>query len=389
MKRTMLIFLISLASFAAFANNDSILINSLIKDIASMQVKQYDGEFYPGMFYGFRECGGIPHNYVKDNNIFFTAVTAFCFKNILPYLSDANKSIVKNIVFKAASTYQNFQNTKGLPFYNFWASDGTFMPNSFYFKYLRPVFGQGEDADDTVMVLMSSENNDSSNRVAKKRMIGVSNLSRRKIISTFKRYRDIPAYSTWMGFKMTPDFDFSVQCNIMYFMFQKGLPLVKQDTATIQYLAEMVKNRYYKKRPAYISPYYVKTPVLLYHLCRLMGAIKIPKLEQYKGQLVADIRNELEESTNIMDQIILRTSLLRLNADAPSLDLQTIEEFEKSNQRKYIFFQARPAFSYPTPAKQVLLHFSYFNSYFYCPAYNKALWLEYLVEKGKKNPKSP
>ena len=138
-------------------------------------------------------------------------------------------------------------------------------------------------------------------------------------------------------------------------------------------------------RPVYISPYYVKTPVLLYHLCRLIGAFNIPILEQYKSQLVADIRSELEESNNIMDQIILRTCLLRLKAEAPPLDLKSIEEFEKSNQQKFIFFQARPAFSYPTPAKQILLHFSYFNSNFYCPAYNKTLWLEYLVEKNKNH----
>ncbi len=385
MKKNILILLLSLFSFSCFANNDSALINALVKNIALMQVKQYDGEFYEGMFYGYRQSGGAPHNYVQDNNIFFTAIAAFAFRNMLPYLSQDNKLIANSIISKAAATYPKFQNRAGLPFYNFWASDGTFMPNSLYFKYLRPIFGQGEDADDTVMILMSAENNDSSNRVAKKRMIGVSNLSRRKIISTFKRYRNLPAYSTWMGFKMTPDFDFSVQCNIMYFMYDKHLPFVKQDTATLQYLAEMVKNRYYLSRPVYISPYYVKSSVLLYHISRLMGAFNIPLLEQYKPQLAADIREELQKSTNVMDQIILRTSLLRLHENAPPLDLNSIEEFETSNQKKYIFFQARPAFSYPTPAKQILLHFSYFNSYFYCPAYNKTLWLEYLVEKNKRN----
>ncbi|GEO08117.1 hypothetical protein SAE01_06130 [Segetibacter aerophilus] len=348
-----------------------------------MQVKQDDGEFYAGMFYGTRECGGVPHNLQPDNNIFFTAITAFAFKNMLPHLNDQTKAVAKNIVLKASSTYPNFRNRFGYPFYNFWPTYAPIMPHTYYFKYLKVVFGQGEDADDTVMILMTSDNNDSVNAIAKKRMVGVSNLSRRRIISTFRRYRDLPAYSTWMGLKMTPDFDFSVQCNIMYFMLEKGLRWVSQDTATIDYITEMVKNRYYKKRPVYISPYYVKTPVLLYHLCRLMGAFKIPQLEVYKPQLIADIRKELEQSTNIMDQIILRTSLLRLQTDAPALDLNSIEEFEKSNQQKYLFFQARPAFSYPTPFKQIFLHWSYINYYFYCPAYNKTLWLEYLVEKNK------
>jgi hypothetical protein len=351
-----------------------------------MQVKQDDGEFYAGMFYGTRECGGIPHNRQPDNNVFFTAITAFAFKNMLPFLNGENRAIAKNIVSEAASTFPNFRNRFGNPFYNFWPTHSVIMPHTYYFKYLKGVFGQGEDADDSVMILLSAENNDSSNHVIKKRMVEVSNRGRKKIISTFKKYRNYPAYSTWLGYRMTPDFDFSVQCNIMYFILQKQLPSVKQDTATLELLAEMVKNREYLKHHVYISPYYVKSSVELYHIARLMGAFHIPELEAYKPQLIADIRQQLEVCTNVMDQIILRTSLLRLKAAAPSLDLHTVEEFEKSNQQKYIFFQARPAFSYPTPFKQVFLQWSYINYYFYCPAYNKTLWLEYLVEKNKRSP---
>src|SRR5690349_11712130 len=103
MKNIVFILFLSLFSISSFASNDSALINALIKNIASMQVKQYDGEFYEGMFYGYRESGGAPHNYVKDNNIFFTAITAFAFRNMLPYLSEENKSIARSIVSKAAS----------------------------------------------------------------------------------------------------------------------------------------------------------------------------------------------------------------------------------------------------------------------------------------------
>lgn len=383
MKKTAFLFLFTHFSSVSFAANDSTLINQLVKEIALMQVKQDDGEFYKGMFYSTRECAGIPHNLQPDNNVFFTAITAFAFRNMLPALHGENKAVAKDIISKAASTYPNFIDRFGLPFYNFWPTNSPIMPHTYYFKYLKGIFGQGEDSDDTVMILMTSENNDSTNRVAKKRMTEVSNRGRKKIISTFKKYRSYPAYSTWMGYKMTPDFDFSVQCNIMYFMLENQLPFTPQDTGTLQLLAEMVKNREYMKRPVYISPYYIKSSVLLYHVSRLMGAFTIPSLQQYRSQLVTDIQKELKESTNIMDQIILRTSLLRLKAPAPPLDINSLEEFENSNQQKYIFFQARPAFSYPTPFKQIFLHWSYINYYFYCPAYNKTLWLEYLVEKNK------
>jgi hypothetical protein len=92
------------------------------------------------------------------------------------------------------------------------------MPHTYYFKYLKGVFGQGEDADDTVMILMTDDNDDSANTVVKKRLVDVANKSNgRNIISTYKKYKDIPAYSTYLGTRMTPDFDFAVQCNILVF----------------------------------------------------------------------------------------------------------------------------------------------------------------------------
>ena len=364
-------------------NNDTALINDLIKNIAAAQVTT-NGEFYKGMFPSFRECGGAPHNYQPDNNIFFTAIGAFALKKMLPKLSTANRSIAEQIIKNAATAYPYYKNQFGDPFYNFWPAHSPILPHSYYFKYLKSVFSQGEDADDSVMILMTRDNDDSANAILKQRLIEVANKSNnRKIISTYKKYRNIPAYSTYLGARMTPDFDFAVHCNLLYFMYEKHSPLTTQDSATLYLLTQMVKNREYMKTPVYLSPYYVKSSILIYHLTRLMGAFDIPELTHYKEQIIADIHLLLEKSNNIMDQIILRTSLLKLGAAAPELALHSIKEFEESNQRQYIFFQARAAFSYPTPFKQIFLHWSYITYYFYCPAYNKILWLEYLVEKSK------
>ena len=376
-------FFIAFCCTSYSQQNDTALINALIKDIAASQVKA-DGEFYKGMFPSFRECGGSPHNYQPDNNIFFTSITAFGFRNMLPALDNDNKKIAENIIANAASAYPYYKDQFGDPFYNFWPTHAPIMPHTYYFKYLKGIFGQGEDADDTVMILMTSEDNDSNNNIVKKRLIEVSNKSTgRQIISTYKKYRDVPAYSTYLGKRMTPDFDFAVQCNILYFMYDRHLPFTTQDSATLKLLTSMVQKREYMKAPVYLSPYYVKSSILIYHLTRLMGVSKIAELEQYKQQLINDIHTLLVKSNNVMDQIILRTSLLRLGATAPALDLHSIKEFEESNQRQYIFFQARAAFSYPTPFKQIFLHWSYITYYFYCPAYNKTLWLEYLVARNK------
>lgn len=363
---------------------DSLLINSLVKDIAATQVTT-DGEFYKGMFPSFRECGGAPHNYQPDNNIFFTAVSAFALRNMLPHLSALNKLTAEDIIKKAAATYPYYKNQYSDPFYNFWPTHAPIMPHTFYFKYLKSVFGQGEDADDSVMILMTGDNDDSANAVLKQRLVEVANKSNnRNIISTYKRYKNVPAYSTYLGKRMTPDFDFAVHCNVLYFMYDKQFAFNKQDSATLHLVAQMVKEKLYMKAPVYLSPYYVKSSILIYHVARLIGAFNVPELNVYRQQLADDIQTLLAQSNNIMDHIILRTSLLRLGFAAPELDLYSIKEFEESNQQQFVFFQARAAFSYPTPFKQVFLHWSYIYYYFYCPAYNKILWLEYLVEKNSK-----
>jgi len=364
-----------------FAQQDTALITAILKDIEALQFKQ-DGEFYKGMFPSYRQCAGFPHNYQPDNNIFFSAITAFTLKNIIPFLPGSNKPAASQIIQNTATAYPHYRNPNGKPYYSFWPVNARILPHSYFINRFNGIFAQGDDADDSVMILLASENSDSDNKALKERLIQVSNLKKRKINSTFKKYRQIPAYSTYLGDKMHPDFDFAVQCNILYFNFEKKMPLVKEDSATIFLLSEILKNREYMKRPVYISPSYVHAPVLVYHISRLMGAFKIQALEPHKEQLIADAYRLLGKATNIMDRIILRTALLRLGARAPELAISSLADFEKTDHQEFVFFQARAAFGQPTPIKQVFLHWNYLIYSFYCPTYNKALWLEYLVLKN-------
>jgi hypothetical protein len=385
MRKGLLFFILTFTAGSLSAQNDSALITALVKDIEASQVRQ-DGEFYAGMFPGYRQCAGFPHNYQPDNNIFFTAITAFTLKSITPYLSTDDKVKSLQVIKNTATAYPHYRNPNGKPYYSFWPANACILPHSYFIKRFNGIFAQGDDADDAVMILMASENNEDDNIALKEKLVQVSNLKKRRINSTFKKYRDIPAYSTYLGEKMHPDFDFAVQCNILYFNFEKKLPLVKEDSATILLLAAILKNREYMKRPVYISPSYVKPAVLIYHVARLIDAFDISELNVYKQQLIADANKLLAKANNIMERIILRTALLRLGAAAAVTDLtiNTISDFEKTDQGQFVFFQARAAFAQPTPIKQIFLHWNYLIYSFYCPAYNKALWLEYLVLKNSR-----
>ncbi len=379
-------YLLTILLFSAFVtlcaqNSDPVLIRVILQDIAGSQVST-NGEFYAGSFPSFRECAGIPHNHQSDNNIFYTAVSVFALRNLIPRLSEENKKIAGLIIENAQKAFPYYKDKEYYPYYSFWPTGKGILPHSFFVKKIK-LIDMGQDADDAVMSLMATNAHDNTCSLLKKRMTEVSNLSKKKINSTYRQYRNIAAYSTWLGYGMKPDFDLGVHCNILYFMFDKKLPLLKQDSATINLIALILHDRKYIKAPLYISPYYVKSSVLMYHLARLMGKFKIKELEPYKMQLITDIQKELSNTNELMEKIILSTSLIRLGENPPPLNIPTIAAFEKSGTDKFVFFQARAAFSYPTPFKQIFLHWSYMSYYFYCPVYNKILWLEYIVERNK------
>ena len=359
-------------------SNDSILISGLLKDITAAQVSA-SGEFYPGSFPSYRESAGFPHNRQSDNNIFFTAISIFTLRNLLPQLGEEDKKTAMRIIENAQPAFPYYQNKEGLPFYNFWPTGKGILPHTLFVRHFNNVLGMGEDADDAVMALMATGAADSICRLLKQRMLEVSNLSKKRINSTFPRYRNLPAYSTYLGLHMPPDFDLCVHCNILYFLFSRKLPMVKQDTATIRLLSQILKEREYMSSPVYLSPYYDRRPVLMYHLARLMGSFRIPELELYKAQLVGDIQEELKISTSLMDRIILSTSLIRLGELPAAIPISSIQLFEKSGTAHFIFFQARAAFWYPHLLKKIFLHSSYLHYNFYCPVYTKVLLLEYLL----------
>ena len=240
-KAFLILFFLTFSSSISLVaqSNEPKLISELLKDIAAAQVAA-SGEFYPGSFRSYRECEGIPHNRQPDNNIFFTAISIFTLRNLLNQLDEADKRTAMRIIENAQPAFPYYKNKEGLPFYNFWPTGKGILPHTLFIRHFKNLLGMGEDADDAVMALMATGAADSTCRLLKQRMIEVSNLSKKRINSTFRRYRNLPAYSTYLGLHMPPDFDLGVHCNILYFLFSRKLPMVKQDSATIRLLAEIL-----------------------------------------------------------------------------------------------------------------------------------------------------
>lgn len=179
----------------AKAQQDTALLSQLMDAIAKEQVQQTSKDFYAGLFPCYRTYGGSPHNYQPDNTIFYTAIGVFALKNMLPYLDEVNRHKAETVIDKATAIYPVYRNKYGLPFYSFWGNKDKIMPKSFIIQYLKNVFGQSEDVDDSVMILMGLDNNDSDNALIKTRMLETSNLAVKKywlLINGTKIYRLTP-----------------------------------------------------------------------------------------------------------------------------------------------------------------------------------------------------
>ncbi len=381
-----LIFFCNAHTHAQRYSTDSV-ISILLDDIEKDQIKE-KGEFFPGMFYSFRSASAPPHNYKPDYNIFFTAIGSFTLKHLSLTTSQDQQSTIDSILERSKRAFPAFLHKDGLPLYNFWPRGSKIMPHSFIAQHMTQQFKISEDADDTVMILMSLQNNDSANMLLKNRLIALSNggTGGKKIKSTFKRFRKYKAYTTYLGYKMQTDFDFAVQCNVLYFMYNKGLFNSHQDSATIQLLTEMVKERLYMKRPKFISPYYGHPTLLLYHLTRLMAAYQPKELAPYQSTIIEDLRLLYAKAKTPVEKTILQTALMRMGERAEMPTELTIQEIRLVDQHKFSFFQARPAYWCRPVMKSLLLHFEWINYKFFSPAYDKILLLENLAMRKAINP---
>ncbi|MFY8024952.1 MAG: hypothetical protein ACOVNO_06360 [Sediminibacterium sp.] len=354
------------------ASSDSLLIKQLLESIAKDQVKENDKDFFEGMFPTFREWGASPVNRQPDNNVYFTAITNFTLKQLLPKMAPYQQLLIDTMIKKGVKCYPNFLNKKPGGLYEFFPTDNTFMPNSLFLKYFKKQLSSGEDADDCVMVFMTQDHPDSTLERFNRKLISAANLSRKRADNTFKKYRDIPAYSTFLGPKMRIDFDFCVQTNVMYYLLGQKKKFEKQDEATLTLLLENVRNRDYIFHPAYISPWYASSSLLIYHIARLLDAYEIPAFTPYKDQLIDDAKYLLKQPSNIMEKVILSTSILRLGGQLDQLlAIKDLETFEKMNHQSFPFFQARGSGLMPNTLKRLYSIQGpafYFN--FLCPTYN-------------------
>lgn len=363
------LFLFFLVTTVAAQNRH---IDSLILRISQLQATGADTNYPAGIFPSQRVYLSRKKLVKEDDNIFFTGLIIWTLKSIREQLSVKNQAIVDAMAAKAIANYYRYQNKDGRPVYNFWQTNPSrHFPNSRYFsrrkKYIIP-----DDLDDTAILYLSAEFSDSLKRAVKKLMAENANGQKRRIRNTFRRYKNVPAYSTWFGKNMPVDFDICVQANGMRLVLDNQLELNRYDSATIRLMKDMLIARKHIKRPHYTSPHYQSTPIILYHLARLVAAhSQHPLLADVKPLLVKDLKKEMQRAGNGMEQILLQTSLSRLHEPAG----ESIH-IDREDWDNFYFFVANMTSVFPNPIKGIFANSRKTNFFYRSEAYYLTLLVE-------------
>jgi len=352
-------------------------IDSILLDMAQRQATESD-LFFSGTFPTYRRYGRAVRG-KPDNNIFFTGLVAFTLRELYPQLAPRARSVCDSILVRAYRAYPHFRNPGGRPTFNFWRQEPPLVfPHSWFLNHFNKVNQLPDDLDDTAILWLSMQAPDSIAREVKQLMKAHANGTRGKWIrNTYRPYRKIPAYSTWFGVKMPVDFDFCVLTNVLYFVNAYGLPEDAHDSASVELLRRMIVSGQYIRHADYISPHYGRTPLLLYHIARLLSRFSIPALDTLKPALLQTSRTAYAAADNWLDSLVLSTAVMRLGGEPPAAP--ALREEALTNHEGTSFFVASFSAIMPNLGKKLLLHSDLIKYYFTCPAYREALYLENMI----------
>ena len=347
----------------------------LLLEIKSLQTQGKSAFYREGVFPSQRKYS-LSKTVREDDNCFFTALIAFTLLRLKKNLSPEESAIIGSVKHEAQKAFQYYRNAKAYT-YNFWRTEkNAHFPNSKLFsKY--DYFRLADDTDCTALIYLATNVSDYDAIYLKSKLLyhaktlaGISN-------NTLRHYRRLKLYSTWFGKNIPAEPDLCVISNLLYLIFEKKLLLNEYDIDCIKFICSVIRQDEHKTEPFRVAPYYPKTSIILYHVARLLTITSHPVLLELREKLRKDIFQQLLEKIHPMEKIFLNTSLVWLG------ETGSIENLEMPANTDFPWFIAGMLTSVNNPVTRALAPLPLFHIEFYCEAYMKTLFFEYLTEKNK------
>jgi hypothetical protein len=279
--------------------------DDLIKKIAYLQDTANRKYFPEGIFEAYRSNKFWGYHR-PDTNVFFTAITVFTLNNIKEKLSPESHQLIEQITEKAVKSYELFKNKDGLNTYNFFQTNPSqhFPHGNILHRFNH--FKIPDDIDDTAMIYLTKPHTQEEAKWLKDKLIEHSNGYQKTIKNTFSEYRNLKAYSTWFGKNMYIEFDACALSNMIYCLLSYGLELDQHGRDSVKYIQQVILSNQYIDQPFRVAHQYARTPLIMYHVMRLMNKFHVPELEICREKLENDILHYLKKKDlGFWDRILL------------------------------------------------------------------------------------
>ena len=366
--------------------------DELIQKIAHLQDTANRKYFPDGIFESYRSNKYLFYRR-PDTNVFFTAITVFTLNNIKEFLSPESQLLVEQITDKAVRSYELFKNKDGLNTYNFFQTNPSkhFPHGNILHRFNH--FKIPDDIDDTAMIYMTLPHTQEDAKWLQNKLIQHSNNYKQQIKNTFPEYKKLNAYSTWFGKNMYIEFDACALSNIIYCQLYFGLELDQHGQDSVKYIQQTILSNQYIEQPFSVAHQYARTPLIMYHVMRLMNKFHIPELELCRKKLEKDILYYLvKEELDFWDRILLEIALRRVvceDTDNGSKNKNVVEvkptvELLNDVSKNCPFFIAGLLTAYENPLLYKLSSSKIFHINWTCEAHSLALLAEWMVVTSKK-----
>ncbi len=365
--------------------------DDLIQKIAHLQ-DTANREYFPeGIFESYRS--NEIWNYRRpDTNVFFTAITVLTLNNIKESLSPQSQLLVENITKKATESYHLFKNKDGLNTYNFFQTNPSkhFPHGNILHRFNH--FKIPDDIDDTAMIYMTLPHTKEEAKLLQNKLITHSNNYKQQIKNTFPEYRNLKAYSTWFGKDMYIEFDACALSNMIYCQLYFGLELDEYGQDSVKYIQQVILSNQYIEQPFRVAHQYANTPLIMYHVMRLMNKFYIPALEICREKLEKDILYYLQKrGLRFWDRVVLEIALGPVVCEDTDHGIRKNkilneildEKAPPSEAGGAIFFIAGFLTAYENPILYKLSSSKLFHINWTCEAHSLALLAEWMVVTSK------
>ncbi|PSL28694.1 hypothetical protein [Dyadobacter jiangsuensis] len=318
-----------------------------------------------------------------DTTMFFSAIITFTLQSIRRYCSTESQAQIDGIRRQVIANYPDFQNKDGLKTYNFWKTKPSrHFPNGRWFRRFEH-FRIPDDIDDTAFAYLTTDPSQEELLWLKEKLTLHANGTKLWIRNTYPEYKSLRAYSTWFGKNMYVEFDVSVLSNMLYCILHYQLPLNAHDEASFEYIRSVIETRRYIDASFRCAHQYPRTPLIIYHVSRLMVAFKPAALVPVWEQLANDTENLLKNTRNRMDRVLLATSLIRLGRATERIP---VEDFSATDFKGFYFFIAGLLTAYENPVLYRLSVNPLVHMHWTCEAHCWTLLAEYQALWNQQQP---